>query len=229
MKTVLLAQSDEDKVRELKKLLEGEGIRVLTASTAEEALEAHRSEKADYLVADLDLPAMGGDGLCSAIRQDENLRRVYIALVCQGRKVDLQRCGRCGADSFFGSPINPQEVSERVVRLLEVPGRRAMRALMKVTVNSLYMSDSFFCTSRDISATGILLETEKTLAKGDTITCSFFLPDTERIVAKGSVVRIAKGDDGRYDYGVEFRDLEPGQRDTISTFVETERQKGNIY
>jgi DNA-binding response OmpR family regulator len=180
-------------------------MEVFTAVTAEDALETHRAEKVDFIVASLDLPKMGGDKLCSTIRADDALRRVYVTLICSGNKAELERCGACGANNYIKRPLSPEEIIERVVRVLELSGKRADRVLIKVSVKGIYNNESFFCTSHNISVSGILMETDKVLAKGDDISCSFFLPDDDRVQADGRVVRVTKAEgDSAYAYGVEF-------------------------
>jgi c-di-GMP-binding flagellar brake protein YcgR len=100
--------------------------------------------------------------------------------------------------------------------------------LVKVRVETSYRSDEFFCTSRNLSNTGILLETEKSLARGDTINCSFFLPDVERIRTDCLIIRIERAKEGKYTYGAEFIELDEHQSKQISEFISREREVGNI-
>jgi CheY-like chemotaxis protein len=195
-------------------------LTVYTVKTAEDALALHAEEHADFIIADLNLPEMGGDTLCTRIRSDDELKRVYISLVCNGRKSELQRCGKCGANNYIKLPLDTSDIAERIDRVLELAGNRAERVLVKITVNGMYNHESFFCTSRNISATGMLIETDKTLARGESISCSFFLPDTERVEAMGTVVRIATGEeDAAHAYGIAFSDITDEARNAIHSFI----------
>jgi CheY-like chemotaxis protein len=185
-------------------LLKRNNVKLYTTETAEEALALHKKERMDLIVADLNMPAMGGDKLCATLREDENLGRVYFIIICTGRKDDLKRCETCGANSFIIRPFDIPEIIARVGRLLEIPRRRDLRVLVKVTVQGNFRQEPFFCTSRDVSASGILVETDKTLAKGDVISCSFFLPNTDRVNVEGEVVRVLRGATSAYSYGVRF-------------------------
>lgn len=204
-KKVLIAGDKElleDAGRAIRRL---SGTKLFTASTTDEALMLHIKEKADFIVADLSLPMIGGDGLCSEIRANEDLKRVYVTLVCSGKIEELHRCGECGANNYITKPIDSAELIDRMVRVLELTSKRAERILVKVSVKGIFNNEAFFCSSRNISATGMLIETDKALAIGDTIRCSFFLPDTERVEAEAGVVRITKGEiEGSHGYGVEF-------------------------
>lgn len=235
MKKILIADEFLPDIQEHRGILGRANFQIFTAGTAEEALGLHRDERMDLIMVALDMPVMGGDGLCSAIRQDESPRqgksdmqeksdkKVYISLVCPGRKPELRRCESCGADS---SVTSPEALMEKVARVLGVPERRDKRVLIKVTVNGRFKTEPFFCTSGDVSVSGILLETEKTLARGDAITCSFFLPDAggaappaeNRIDAKGEVTRVVKAGDC-CNYGVRFLNLPPESREAMEAFV----------
>jgi len=200
-------------------LLRRNQVRLYTAETAEEALEVHRKERMDLIVADLNMPVMGGDQLCAALREDETLGRVYFIIVCTGREADLKRCECCGANSYIVKPYDVPDIVAKVGRLLDIPRRQDLRVLVKVTVHGKFRQEPFFCTSRDISASGILVETDKTLARGDVMSCSFFLPNTEKVNAEGEVVRVLRGNTSAYSYGVKFVDLDEESRSCITRFV----------
>ncbi len=204
-------------------LLSRNNVRLFTAPTAEEALEIHRAERMDLIVADLDMPRMGGDKLCLSIRQGgDALNKVYVMIACSGRKDELRRLEKCGANTYIKKPFDLPHLLEVMGGLLAIPRRRDLRVLVKVTVHGKFRSESFFCASRDISASGLLVETDKTLAKGDTITCSFFLPDTERIIVDGEVVRVIRGKLNTYSYGVRFLAVSDKARTEIARFIDME-------
>jgi CheY-like chemotaxis protein len=229
MKKVLLAWSPGPVLETLIGLLGGDGLSVFIATTAEEALALHLENNMDLIVADLDLPDMGGDTMCSRIREKEEVfRRVYIALICSGTRAEMGRCGRCGANSFLERPVDPGNLRERICRILESPERRATRVLAKVTVQGVIKNEPFFCSSRNISVTGILLETDRALARGDLISCSFFLPESERVETEARVVRVSRGEESIYLCGAEFVDMGPEQKAAIGAFVEKKRSEGNF-
>jgi DNA-binding response OmpR family regulator len=225
---VLLALKSAEGMKAQEALLQKAGYEAIIASSAEGALESYESQGADFLAADLDLPHMGGDGLCSRIREKDS--RVYVCLICSGKKAELRRCGNCGANSYLKEPLAPDELARRVDLILRAKGRRATRVLAKVRVEGYFRSQPFFCTSRDISETGILLETDRTLAKDDLITSTFFIPDAERVEVRGRVVRITKGEDeSRCLCGVEFDAMGAGEKSAIREFVERQKREGNFF
>jgi CheY-like chemotaxis protein len=207
-------------------ILRRNNVKLYTKDTAEEALALHRKERMDLIVADLNMPRMGGDKLCATLRGDEDLGRVYFIIICTGKKADLKRCETCGANSFILRPFDIPEIVARVGRLLEIPRRQDLRVLVKVTVQGNFRQEPFFCTSRDISASGILIETDKTLARGDVISGSFFLPNSDRVNIEGEVVRVIRGSTSAYSYGVKFVESAQEARDRIKQFIAAQEEAG---
>jgi DNA-binding response OmpR family regulator len=207
-------------------LLHRNNVKLYTTETAEAALALHRKERMDLMVADLNMPEMGGDKLCATLREDENLGRVYFIIICTGRKDDLKRCETCGANSFIVRPFDIPEIIARVGRLLEIPRRQDLRVLVKVTVQGSFRQEPFFCTSRDVSASGILVETDKTLARGDVISCSFFLPNTDRVNVEGEVARVIRGSTSAYSYGIKFVEPTHEARARIKKFISIQDTEG---
>jgi response regulator RpfG family c-di-GMP phosphodiesterase len=216
---VLFSEDLKNFVEEQTCLFDRKGFQIFTASSAEDALAIHRDIKVDLIVVDIDFPQMGGDGLCSMIRENPALKRVYVSLVCFGKKVELQRCVNSGADSYIKRPPKLDVVTEKICRILDNEIRKDRRLLIKVTMHGTFKKAPFFCVSRDISASGMLLEADKTLAKGDRMQLSFMLPDKERINLWGEVVRVTEGEEMLYRYGLAFLDVLPELKEAIEAFI----------
>ncbi len=220
MKKILIVDDLRPFVEEQRGILGRADFRIFTASSGEEAMKLHREEKVDLIITDLDMPGMPGDELCSMIRKDAALKRVAVIIICRRRDEELQRCANCGADTYLTRPLNPAELRQKTEALLEVPYRKDMRVLCKVEVKGKFKVEPFFCTSKDISASGMLLETEKILAKGDRIALSFFIPEEDlRVRAEGEVMRVAKTHEVSH-YGVKFSVLDTAEQMAVKRFVD---------
>ena len=79
-RTILIAD-DAAMFRELGALFLARSGRVLTANNGYEALDVARREHPAVVVADLDMPCLGGDGLCLRLREDESLAGTPVILV----------------------------------------------------------------------------------------------------------------------------------------------------
>jgi CheY-like chemotaxis protein len=225
MKKVLLVDDLKTFIEKERTILNRSDIKIFTATSSEEALAVHRKEKVDLIIADLDMPGISGDKLCTIIRNDEDLNHVSFILVCGGSESDLQRVARCKADVHVTKPIRPLQFLESVSGLLDMPERKSYRVLLRATVNGKFGNEPFFCSSQDISATGLLLETDKALEKGDVMTCSFFLPGAERIITDTEVMRVVKSGEGTLRYGVRYVGLQPASKTAIESFIEKRSRK----
>lgn len=225
MKKVLLVNDVKTLVEKERTILNRSDIEIFTAVSSEEALAIHRKEKVDLIIADLDMPGISGDKLCTMIRNEEDLKHVSFIMVCGGSESDLHRIARCKANVHVKKPIRPLQFLESVSSLLDIPERKSYRVLLKATVDGKFGNEPFFCSSQDISATGLLLETDKTLERGDIMNCSFFLPGAVKVVTDAEVVRVVKNEDGMLRYGVRYVGLQPVFKASIDTFIEKRSRK----
>ncbi len=191
---------------------------MLTAASTEEALSVHKKERVDLIVADLDIRGTG-DKLCSFIRNDDSLKNVSFIMACRNTAPDLERCAVCGANAYMAKPFDPVQLLEKVSSLIDIPKRASMRVLLKVSVKGNLKNQGFFSTSVNISSSGMLLQTDKVISKGDIITCSFFIPRSQIITADCEVTRMAPVGRDLYRYGAKFLNLDPEQSAAISEFV----------
>ena len=223
MKKILLVDDLRTVVEKEKSMLSRADFQIFTATSAKEALDLHMKEKMDLIVAALDMPDMGGDAICSALRTNGGLRKVAFMMVCTQRKSDLERCMQCGASTYITKPIDPAQFFEKVSLLLHVAERKSYRVLVKAQIEGRFMGAPFFCSTRDISSTGMLVEAEKDLVKGDKLTCSFYLPSGERIVAEAEVARTMPEGGGKFSYGIKFTGFLSGGQSDIDAYVQSNR------
>ncbi len=199
-------------------MLDREDFRIFTAKSGPEALEIHRANKMDLILTDLNIPDMPGDELAMEIRRDPGMKRVSIIMITSLRRADLERCAGCGANDYITRPIDSRKLLHKAARLIDVQERRDLRVLIKARVIGSFGREPFFGTTCNVSASGLLLETDKTLARGDEISSSFFLPDTERVTARGVVVRVAR-QEKIYHYGIKFQDLPEQDKKMIEDYI----------
>ena len=226
MKKVILVNSAHHYLDREEGLAKRADFRIFAVATGREALLTHRREKADLIVADLELPDMGGDELCEQVRRESEIRNVSFIVTCPSDSGSLARASRCGANSWVTKPFRPAALLEKIEELITISTRRGYRVLLRARVRGAMDNAVFFCTSHNISVTGMLIETEKHLVKGDQLTCMFFLPGSRQIEVNGDVVRSVTLPDGSYHYGIRFADLPPEFSGVIEQFVATAASKG---
>ncbi len=219
MKKILIVDTLSALIEKRKSILSRSDFKILSAASGEEAVRLHREEKVDLILTELDMPVMSGDILCLRMRRDPNLKRVSVVIICSHSESDIRRCMACGANAYIRRPVNPQDLFQIVSALLDVPERLSMRLLIKVTVKGKFRGNSFFATSKNISASGMLIETDKSFEKGDLITCSFFL-GADQIESDGEVVRVAKKSPEHFNYGVKFTGMGTSSKTKIEQYVD---------
>jgi CheY-like chemotaxis protein len=200
-------------------ILERADLCIFTATTAEEALNIHREKHVDLLITELDPPEMAGDALCSRIRQEEELRNVSVLIICSDTPEEIRRAESCGANSYLLKPVEPERLSEHIAKFLGVMPRRDYRVIVKVQVYGVRGNATLFCTSRNISVSGLLVETDGLLAQGDRLSIMFFLPGACQIAAVGEVVRTERVESMLHHYGVRFISMSSQHRAEIEHFV----------
>ncbi|MBD3163106.1 MAG: response regulator [Candidatus Eisenbacteria bacterium] len=127
---VLVVDDDSRVVELLQITLGGRGYRVLTAHDGEEALEAVRTHRPDFLVLDVRLPRRNGIDVCETLRKDPQSRSLPIVLISGNAATDSRLQGlRAGADDYLIKPFSPRELLLKMQRILERNRDRDLLAL----------------------------------------------------------------------------------------------------
>ena len=96
-------------------LLVNEGYKVLTAATAEEALELLRSFHPQLVLTDVQLPGMDGLELARRIKQDPAMRDVIVvALTAFAMTGDERKALDAGCDGYITKPIDTRTLGSRL-------------------------------------------------------------------------------------------------------------------
>ncbi|MDP3050829.1 MAG: response regulator transcription factor, partial [Eubacteriales bacterium] len=116
MPTILVVDDEQLLVKGLKRSLEQEGYRVLTAHDGVEALQVFQSEAIDLVVLDVMLPGLGGLEVCARIRREKETP--IIMLTAKGEDVDRIVGLELGADDYVVKPFNTRELVARIRAVL---------------------------------------------------------------------------------------------------------------
>lgn len=217
-KKVLIADSFRGTLEREQSILDRASFEMFTARSGSEALALHRNRPVDLIIAALELNDISGDDLCSIIRKDNTLKNVSIIITCDNDPACVERASHCGANAYITKPFHSDQLTEKVTALLSIPRRQSCRVLLKASIKGTLATDSFYCSSRDISSSGIMIDTERAMNKGDIISLSFVLPGHGQISADGKIMRIdTRG--AVPGYGVRFLHLLRKDRETIKAFI----------
>jgi DNA-binding response OmpR family regulator len=113
--TVLVADDDRDVQNLVRFRLEREGVRVVTASDGEAALQLAREQRPDVCVLDVMMPKLNGFEVLKELRDDEATAGIrVILLTARSGESDVDHAFDVGADDYVTKPFNPQELRQRV-------------------------------------------------------------------------------------------------------------------
>jgi two-component system cell cycle sensor histidine kinase/response regulator CckA len=116
---LVLVVDDEEPIRQLeRRILEGGGYRVIEASRAVEAFELLQKEtQVDLLIADLQMPDLGGEEMARRVRRDRpDIKVLYVT----GHIDELmdERSTLWEGEAFLDKPFTAKALLEAVSLLL---------------------------------------------------------------------------------------------------------------
>ncbi len=225
MKKVLIAHELHALLEQDRSFLDRTDLRVFVAATNDEALNIHRAERVDLIISKLDLPGMASEKLYGLIREDAALRTVSTILCCANTPEAIKKSSQCRVNAVLLEPLHSVLLMAKAQQLLDIAAREMIRVLLGVIIDGRFGDEAFYCRTKNISATGMMIETRKRLVEGARLTCQFYLPDATRIQASGKIVRIIQQTSGDEDhqYGLMFTDIAPEIKQLLADFIESSR------
>ncbi|HYV68536.1 MAG TPA: HAMP domain-containing protein [Pseudolabrys sp.] len=111
-RTVLLVDDDARNIFALSSVLERRGMRVLTATTGNEAIKLiELNTDIAIVLMDIMMPEMDGYQTMEEIRKNANFRRLpIIALTAKAMKGDREKCLDAGASDYLAKPVNTEQL-----------------------------------------------------------------------------------------------------------------------
>ena len=120
-KVVLVVDDIFENLLILKRMLEKEGYKPLTASSAKDALEMVRVKEPQLILLDVYMPEMDGFELCEILKNDIKTKEIPIIFISGGMsKEDKIRGFKLGAVDFINKPFEAEEVSLRVNNHIQI-------------------------------------------------------------------------------------------------------------
>jgi c-di-GMP-binding flagellar brake protein YcgR len=116
--------------------------------------------------------------------------------------------------------------ARKIQELLDVAPRRFYRVGLNVSIEGSRSERPLAFSSQNISTNGMLIRSGESLAPGERIACSFYLPDGQHLRATGTVVRIIKPAAESAHYGLRFESLAPDAEYAIAAFIEKKSPAG---
>lgn len=118
-KKILIADDNENIREALTYLLEDEGYKLWLAKDGAEALRQARDVRPDILFLDIMMPEINGYDVCQTIKNDPDLRDIYVIMLTAKGQVSEQERGRAvGADEYIVKPFSPMEILTKIKNIL---------------------------------------------------------------------------------------------------------------
>lgn len=128
--TILIVDDQVENIYILKDICVAEGYDVLTAMSAEEAMEKLISNSADIMILDTILNKISGIEVCRKVRENYNLIELPILITTSSHKSDDLLLGlEAGANDYINKPFNDKEIKTRLKTLVNM--KRSVREAVK--------------------------------------------------------------------------------------------------
>lgn len=176
-KVKLLLADDSVAIRKVIELtFAEEGYDVITVGDGNSAMEKFVEVAPDCVIADINMPGMGGYQLCEMIKGDDSTRTIPVILVVGSFEAfDPGEASRVGADHYFTKPFQSlRDVVAKVGELLAVKDFREVQQFETEDIESLY-ADSIVEDDPDIE-----VESEIAQEFGDAPSS---VPEPEELIA----------------------------------------------
>jgi CheY-like chemotaxis protein len=102
----------------LKAVFERRGYQVTACDSAQEAVDLFEPGGFDVLISDIGMPTMDGLQLMKTIREKDEKRIPSIALTGYASQKDIEAALNAGFDLHVSKPVDPNELTAAVERLL---------------------------------------------------------------------------------------------------------------
>jgi DNA-binding response OmpR family regulator len=116
---ILVVEDDEITSHMLRRILEKEGYQVITAADGTEGLRMFLTDKPDLLLTDCLLPKMDGFKMVKKARAEQSEHRPIIMMSGIYLKSSYRQAAiDAGADAYMVKPFEPDELIQKIKRLL---------------------------------------------------------------------------------------------------------------
>ena len=227
MKKVLIAKDLKTLFPEKGSFLDRQDINVFFASTNEEARRICVTEAVDLIVTQIDLADGKVEELCEFIRDNPQLRKASIIMICQDTLAHRERCKRCRANAVLTMPVDRVVLDLKMQEFLNVAPRMLYRAALAVAIEGKFKDRPVPFWTENLSASGMLIKAAEPLTKGAGVFLSFFLPDGTHISGYGEIVRVERHRDDAemYLYGIKFTNVDRETRIAIESVIKRKNRK----
>jgi len=224
-KAILTVALDDETFERIAPLLRRESLSVRVAANAAEAMKMAQKDRYHLVISRYPLPDMKLREFVTAIRAaGSGSKSTSLLLLTIPEMATEARFGVQGGPFLVFSGQEPVGMlGQGAAHLLEVAPRNAPRISTRLKASVEEGSETFEGWVVNLSRTGMLVKETPMLPVGSICQFDFKLPNGETVRGRGEVVRHAKPRRERVTgIGIRFIDFEPGCREALSVWSETE-------
>lgn len=218
MKKVLLTSERKSFLDRNSDFLLRRGFQLFTATRAADAFQLHNKHHFDLIITDHKLEDMSGYAFCKLINSPADSVQTPVIIVCQNRPESLRTATESKASAVLPKPVDPKKLLTAITAFIDLQVVKSRRIALNVPVLCRKPGAELCCLSRDISNTGILVESDQ-LAVGSRVNCELTLPDANHVEAEGEVVRKVRTPGGESLCGIKFTSTPISSLRTIISYV----------
>ena len=119
MKKILVVDDDDMNLKMANFLLSQKGYKPVSASSGMECLQVLANQSVDLILLDVEMPIMNGIKTLECIREKKIFDAIPVMfLTADANEETVLEAGRLGIADYLKKPYMPQELLERVEKLL---------------------------------------------------------------------------------------------------------------
>lgn len=219
--TVLIADDLKFFLEVEKTFLVRGGFDVLAADSGEKAIQLAVQHDPQLILLDLEMPNMDGAQACAKMRQEASLVGTPIIIMSASGSPEIRdRCLKAGCTEFVIKPEKPEELLSVVARILSAKQRGAERITVVFNVSGTAGDKEVVGQAKNLSATGLMLETTTPLQVGARLNLQFFLPKTKAsLKVEGEVARVLGAPGGTQQIGIRFVNLSQSDQEQLQEYL----------
>ena len=116
---ILVVDDEKDIIELIRYNLEKEGLKVITATSGEEAIRRASNENPQLIVLDLMLPGIDGLEVCRILKRETKTSSIpVVMLTVKSDETDIVVGLELGADDYITKPFSPRILAARVKAIL---------------------------------------------------------------------------------------------------------------
>lgn len=189
--------------------------RVFTATTGLEAIKVAELVHPDLILLDIEMPELNGIETTRILQNNEKLKNIPIIIVSSTTR--KEEALKAGAKEFLQKPIDENKFLETILKYIPLKIRKDKRVDLKTNCNFVFEGSQHKGETKDVSISGIFLETEVPLEIGSHLEISFSIPlNGNKKEIKSDAIVIRKSQNG---YGLGFFEISEGAKVFLEEFI----------